>query len=257
MLGKVLKGGIFVGSIHRSLSCGDFKVVEISTSKNVLVEFLETGFQTKVQACQIRLGTIKDKWSATVCGVGVVGSKYPVSEKSGKLTREYLTWANMIKRCYEKDKTNKHPTYEDCSVSENFIKYTYFYEWCNRQIGFDNEDWHMDKDIVFKGNKLYSEDTCVFVPREVNNLFTTRVRFRGEFPIGVHYSTGKGKFVAQISKNCDKRIHLGLFDTSEEAYLVYKNEKECYIKEVAEKWKGRVDNRVYEALVSYEVEDFD
>ena len=95
----------------------------------------------------------------------------------------------------------------------------------------------MDKDIVFKGNKLYSEDTCVFVPREINNLFTTRVRFRGEFPIGVHYSTGKGKFVAQISKNCDKRIHLGLFDTPEEAYLAYKKEKECYIKEVAEKWK--------------------
>lgn len=257
MKGKVLKGGIFEGSVHDSLSCGKFKVVEINSSMNVLVEFLETGFQVKVQACQIRLGTIKDKCSVTVHGVGKVGYKYPVTEKSGKLHREYLIWVNMIKRCYERDYENKNPTYSDCTISENFKSYTYFYEWCNNQVGFNNSEWHLDKDILLKGNKIYSEDFCVFVPREINNMFTTRTRFRGEFPIGVHYSKGKGKFVSQISKNCGKRIHLGLFDTPEEAYLAYKKEKESYIKEVAEKWRGEIDDRVYEALISYEVEECD
>lgn len=254
MTNRVLKGGICVGSVHDSLSCGKFKVVDIKSSKNVVVEFLETGFKVNVQAVQIRLGTIKDKMSATYYGVGITGNKYPVSDGKGELTKAYLTWSNMIRRCFSESYDKRYQTYKDCTCSENFKHYEYFYEWCNKQVGFENKDWHMDKDILIKGNKIYSEDTCCFVPREINNLLTTRTRFRGEFPIGVHYSTDKKKFVAQISKNDGQRTHLGLFNTPEEAFYVYKDAKEAYIKEVAEKWKNLIDARVYEALINYKIE---
>ena len=39
--------------------------------------------------------------------------------------------------------------------------------------------------------------------------------------------------------------------------IVYKLEKEKYIKEVADKWKDNIDIMVYEALMNYEVSIYD
>ena len=255
---KELKGGIKVGSIHSSNLYGDFKVVEIVSGMKIVVEFLNTGYNVTVQASQIRLGTIRDRLAPTVHGVGIIGDKYDTISGENKklLTREYSIWNNMLARCYNEDRFSRNPTYSDCTVSENFKHYTYFYEWCQEQIGFNNDDWHLEKDILFKGNKIYSEDTCVFVPIEINNLFTTRVRFRGDSPIGVHFSNGKGKYVAQISdgKSKSNRTHLGLFDDEYSAFCAYKEAKEVKIKELAEKWKGKIDDRAYNALMNYQVE---
>ena len=255
---KELKGGIKVGSVHSSNLYGGFKVVEIISGKKIIVEFLNTGYNVTVQASQIRLGTIRDRLAPTVCGVGIIGDKYDIITKENKelLTREYSTWHNMLTRCYNEENSSKRPTYIDCNVSENFKHYTYFYEWCQEQIGFNNEDWHLDKDLLFKGNKLYSEYTCVFLPREINILFTTRVRFRGESPIGVHFSNRKGKYVAQISdgKSKGNRTHLGLFNDEYSAFCAYKEAKEIKIKELAEKWKGKIDDRAYNALINYQVD---
>ena len=48
--------------------------------------------------------------------------------------------------------------------------------------------------------------------------------------------------------------NLGSFDTEVEAFKVYKQAREAYIKQVANKWKDQIDPRVYEALMKYEVE---
>ena len=47
---------------------------------------------------------------------------------------------------------------------------------------FPSHDIVLDKDILVKGNKKYSEDTCCFVPVELNNLFTLNKAKRGELP---------------------------------------------------------------------------
>jgi hypothetical protein len=51
-----------------------------------------------------------------------------------------------------------------------------------------------------------------------------------------------------------KEKYLGRFVTPEEAFQVYKQAKEAYIKEVAELYKDQIDIRVYEALMKYEVD---
>ena len=255
---KELKGGIKVGSIHSSNLYGNFKIVDIISGSKIVVEFLNTGYNVTVQATQVRLGTIRDRLAPTVHKVGIIGDKYDIRSKENKniLTREYTIWDNMLARCYSEEARSKHPTYIDCTVSENFKYYTYFYEWCQEQIGFNNDNWHLDKDILVKGNKVYSEDTCIFLPREINNLFTTRVRFRGDSPIGVHFSNGKGKYVAQISdgKAKSNRTYLGLFDDEYSAFCAYKQAKELHIKELANKWEGGIDDRAYNALMNYQVE---
>ena len=136
-------------------------------------------------------------------------------------------------------------------MSENFKDYSFFYEWCNSQIGFGGYGWQLDKDILVKGNKVYSEHSCVFVPQEINTLFVKCNKSRGKYPIGVTYS--RGVFIAQITKG-GKRNSLGYFETVEEAFQAYREAKEDYIKVVADKWKDKIDPRVYKAMYEYEVE---
>lgn len=184
-----------------------------------------------------------------VYGVGFNDRKYP-SGVNGEDAKEYILWHNLLSRCYNPKTHERRPTYVGCSVSENFKSYSYFYEWCLTQVGFDQESFHLDKDLIFKGNKLYSEDTCLFLPRDLNVLLTTRKNLRGSLPIGV--SAHRGRFLATCNTNKLSR-HIGLFNTVEEAFAAYKRVKEAFIKAQAEKWKALIDPKAYEALLTYTV----
>ena len=93
----------------------------------------------------------------------------------------------------------------------------------------------------------------MFVPREINNLLALNNSNRGEYLLGVCYSKQHNKFAAQLNK-FGKKVKLGVFNTEQEAFNVYKKVKEDYTKEVANKWKDQIDPRVYDALMTYEVE---
>jgi ATP-dependent exoDNAse (exonuclease V) beta subunit len=139
------------------------------------VRFDVTGYETTTRLCHILSGQIKDKLLPSVVGVGIVGDE-DISH-NGKLTREYVVWKSMLLRCYDKEVKIKQPTYTECETSENFKHLEFFNKWCNTQVGFNSVDDHskpfvLDKDVLIKGNKLYSEDTCCFVPSEVNVALT-------------------------------------------------------------------------------------
>ena len=110
---------------------------------------------------------------------------------------------------------------------------------------------NLDKDILIKNNKIYSPETCVFVPHDINSLFTKANTKRGKYPIGVHFK--RNKYHVQIQKY-KQVIHLGTYDTSEEAFTVYKIAKENYIKEIADKYKDLIPKKLYDAMYEYEVE---
>ena len=241
-----------VGKVCKSKLSGDFKILKYNDSANVEIQFINTGYCKVAEMKEVRNGLIKDPYSPSVYGVGVVGTKYPIRE-GGVLTKEYGLWNNMLQRCYYDTYKKKYQTYKDCEVSENFKSYEYFYEWCNKQIGFDNEDWHLDKDLLIKGNKVYNENTCVFLPREINTLLTKSTASRGEYLIGVCWNKTNKAFRARVSKNKGKQEHLGYFSTELEAFNVYKVAKEAFIKEQANKWKSQIDDRAYNALMNYEV----
>ena len=241
-----------VGKVFKSLNSGDFKIVKYNDSYNVEIQFLKTGYETSATLGNIRNGKVKDPYIPSVFGVGVVGTKYP-SSKSGVQTKEYKLWTSMLVRCYSDNSKKRRPTYEGCEVSNNFKYYEYFYEWCHSQIGFGNEGWHLDKDLLVKGNKVYSEKTCVFLPNEINSVLTKREASRGEYLIGVYWNKTNKAFRARVNKNKGKQEHLGCFKTELEAFNAYKVAKEAIIKEQAEKWKGKIDDRAYEALMDYTV----
>ena len=242
-----------VGKVFKSKSSGDFKVLKYNDSANVEIQFLNTGFETVARLGHIKSGSVKDLYLPSVCGVGILGIKYP-STISGRNTKEYDLWNSMLKRCYSDTYKKKKPTYEGCEVSNNFKSYKYFYEWCHEQIGFGNKDWHLDKDLLIKGNKVYSENTCIFIPAEINSLLTKREASRGEHLIGVCWDKTANAFKATVKKNKGKQEHLGYFATELEAFNAYKQAKEAFVKEQANQWKSQIDIRAYEALMNYTVE---
>jgi len=188
-----------------------------------------------------------------VCGVGF-NDRSSVVFKNGRDVLEYKKWLRMLERCYSEKLHKRNPTYIGCTVSENFKSYSYFKDWCQKQIGFGRDGFEMDKDILVKGNKIYSEDVCVFVPSEINNMMTKANAKRGEHPIGVSFNKRVNKFKAAHRTLERGSVHLGYFDNANDAFLAYKKAKENYIKLVANKYRNDIDPRAYDALMEYKVE---
>jgi hypothetical protein len=196
--------------------------------------------------------------SKLVYGKGFNDRSRP-TKVDGKNVKEYELWRQMLNRCYGEKYQDIQPTYKGCNVSDNFLNYAYFYDWCQQQIGFKSIDekgrsWHLDKDILFTGNKIYSEDTCVFVPREINNFFTDRGNDRGDYPVGVSFHKRRCKFQAHCAVNGELK-YLGLFNTPREAFTVYKPFKEALCKQLALKWQHEIDTRLFNAMMSWEVKE--
>ena len=243
----------YVGKVCKSKSSGDFKILKYNDNRNVEIKFLKTGFESTVQLVSIKSGEVKDYFAPSVYGVGILGTKYS-SKINGVQTKEYTLWMDMLKRCYSDKYQKKQLTYEGCEVGDNFKSYEYFYEWCNKQIGFDNKDWQLDKDLLVKGNKVYNESTCIFIPKEINQVLVKRENMRGKYPIGVYWSHKNKAFMARVNMNKGKYEYLGSFNAEIEAFNAYKTAKEAFVKEQASKWKGKIDDRAYNALMNYQVE---
>ena len=170
----------------------------------------------------------------------------------GKNIKEYVLWRNMLQRCFSEKFKQSDPTYEGVTCSKEWLLMTGFVKDVSQMNGYGLKGWQLDKDILQKGNKLYSKDTCCFVPLEVNMLLTKSSKTRGEWPVGVCFHKASGKLTAKLNIN-GKIKHLGLFSTPEEAFQAYKTAKEAQIKFVAQKWQHLLDERVFRALMVYEV----
>lgn len=174
------------------------------------------------------------------------------TKENGKNTRAYVVWQNMHKRCYNLQRQEQQPTYKGCTVSEPWHDFQCFAAWYYEQKGWDNiPTFQLDKDILVPDNKIYSEDTCVLVPCEINMLLTLRQNKRGDLPLGV---TQRGKkYRAQLMVS-GKKVHLGTFSDPYVAFMSYKQAKENHIKYlVTETEYSELDPRVVKALLDYRV----
>ena len=225
-----------------------FKVIAYRKFIDCDIQFEDGTILKNQQFDNVKRGTVKNPFHKSVYGVGYYGiGKYKA--RCGDTTNFYYrAWSGTIRRCYDEAHRAKYIAYEGCSVSEQWHNFQNFAAW--HEENYIN-GFHLDKDILVKGNKIYSPETCCFVPVEINSLFTNRKNHRGEYPLGV--LKRKNRFGASIFKN-GKQISLGSFLTVKEAFEAYKTAKETYIKEVADKWRGQITEQVYQALVNYKVE---
>ena len=246
-----LKKAEYGGKVFKTKNYGDVVVLDYYNARDVTIKFLNTGNVRKTGTSELKKGEIRDNEAFPVYIVGIMDVPNE-ARRNVPIPKEYSIWNGVRHRCYNENIRHLTPSYQEAEMSENFKRYSYFKDWCHNQIGFDQDGWQLDKDILIKGNKIYSEDTCCFVPAEINTLILKADRIRGKYPIGVYEDKQVGKFKVRISVE-GKQKHVGRYYCEKEAFYAYKVAKEQYIKEVANKWKGQIDVRVYEALINWEV----
>lgn len=173
--------------------------------------------------------------------------------RDGKNTREYDLWQHIRTRCYDESQRWKYPWYVDCTVDKRFHSYQNFAAWATKQVGFA-EGFQLDKDLLVRGNRIYSPDCCVFLPTSINSLLNRNSKIRGDMPIGVRQKDkSREVYTAQMSQG-QKKVYIGTFSCPSEAFHAYKIAKEQFMKEMAEKYKAVIDPRAYAALMAYQVE---
>jgi len=176
-----------------------------------------------------------------IYGVGINDADYIVGPKINSKQvwcPYYRIWKSMLERCYSEKYHKLRPTYIGCEVCSEWQLFSKFRLW------METQDWagkQLDKDLL--GDKLYSPETCCFVPGWLNNLFIDCGRARGKYPIGVYHHSNK--FRAQIRIN-GKRKYLGLFSTPEEAHSAYLKAKKRHVYNFM---KDYPDQRVKEAVL--------
>lgn len=172
--------------------------------------------------------------------------------EGGVLLKSYTCWYDMLKRCYFKGvRTLNIDTYEGCSVSDEWLDYTNFKEFYDSNY---REGYHLDKDLIIKDNKVYSKETCCFLPKTLNTALVNKHKKKSPHPVGVNLLTKSGKYQTLLRMYGEK-VYLGQYDTKEEASQVYIRAKQEHIKSLAEDMyaQGLIDSKVYKALLMYKV----
>lgn len=250
--GSVSKPVFRVGEKHTNNNGENFTILEYFKFSNCTIQFEDGTVLYNVDYGNVKRGTIKNPYFPANYGIGYIGiGKYKSTTSTG-WNRVGETWSGMLKRCssyYQR----KYPTYIGCSVDERWHNFQNFAEWMEQNYNPETmQGWHLDKDIIVKGNKIYSPETCAFVPKEINGLFKSTKKRRGVYPIGI---TGMEGAKYRVECQREGRVsRIGTYHTPEKAFQAYKKVKEEYIKEIADKWKGLISEQVYQALINYNVE---
>lgn len=225
-------------------------VVEVQNAKCVIVRFVN-GYEKAFQKNALLLGNFKSPYSKTLCGVGYLGEgTYKTYGEKRKHSPHYVLWHNMISRVYNKDKKFNQACYKDVTVCTAWHNFQSFAEWCDSQEGFNLLDengklFALDKDLIGGGVKIYSPETCCFIPPEINSFLTNRISCRGNLPVGVSLQSGRYK------ATCNWLSKAFYFENPVEAFNKFKVEKEIRAKDLAGKWKPFISDKAYESLIDY------
>lgn len=233
------------------------KIIEYKNTKNIIVEFQDLHhYKVKCNWNNFINGSVENPYHPSIFNVGIVGEC--CIKKDGIYTKEYQAWHDMLKRCFSRNLKEKRPTYKDVTCCKEWLYFDNFQKWLRSQSNYEKwlygDKWAVDKDILIKGNKIYSPNTCCLVSPEINSLFTKRQNYRGDLPIGV--TKYKNKYSAQCNIGIGNSIHLGYYIDKHEAFAVYKKEKEKHVKRIAEEsFKNmEITSECYQAMMNYEVE---
>lgn len=162
-------------------------------------------------------------------------------------------WCGIQKRCLENGSQQlNYPRY--VGSTNLFEDFQDFVNWSREQVGYTmretvgDKSWAycVDKDILGFSSKIYSRDTCLFVPNRVNVFLTSRQASRGQYPIGVSWKTKNKKFQAQVVDE-NKHIYLGLHSDPMEGHRAWQKAKIALGRELANKFEGW-HNKLYVGL---------
>jgi hypothetical protein len=196
-----------------------------------------------------------------VFGVGINDVSYTITkcDKIGGVWKQvwrcpyYVKWREMLMRCYCAKLKSKSPTYIDCTSSEEWIYFSNFIKWVDEQPNRNWQNCDLDKDFLFKGNKIYSKETCVFIDNGLNKFLNIGANHRGVSMIGTCFCESNNKYLSQCSNpfnrgNKRPSSYIGYFLTEIDAHKAWQAKKHEYALKLADL---QDDPRVAKTLREY------
>lgn len=240
------------------------KIVQYNMANDIVVEF-QDDYKYKIHTtyANFKKETVINPYYPSICGVGIKGAKYPASyiDANGNTihTKGYDTFKSMITRCYNSRYHIQQPTYSDVWCCEEWLNRDNFEDWLRSQSNYNkflNGGFALDKDILIKGNKIYSPDACCLVPQKINELFQNDKQKKDGLPKGV--KKHGDKYTAYCCVN-SKNTYIGTYDIEQDAFNAYKTFKESLIKQMAKEEfdKENITKACYNAMINYKVETTD
>lgn len=228
----------YVNSVHISNKKDRAKIIgkSIINIGHYFIQFLDEFKAIKeVDVTNIKRGRFLNPYAKTLYNTGYLGEGSYEVNINGITTMAYDRWRNMIKRCYSEICCINDPSYNEATVDERWHCFQTFAEWY-----YENgiHEYHLDKDLLGNGVKIYSPETCIFIPQSVN-IFLTNIRSNNKSGfIGVFWSNSDSAWLARIGLYGEnKEKHLGSFKTAEEASEAYQKARAIEAEKVKEEMR--------------------
>jgi hypothetical protein len=257
---------IKVGDVMRSSSCNNFTVISVDNSNSILVQFNDDfKYECRASTSTLKNGHVKNPYFGRLFGVGYLGvGKYqsrlgPASEGYAN-TQEYMSWVNMLSRCYYDKSTNRikgYSSYDDTTVDKSWHNFQTFAEWfCEEKKRVMSImpliNYALDKDILSTNARVYSSSTCCLIPTEINiAVKSLSTRFKDDKLCTLNLN--KNKRYSIKFKIGRKSIIIENADTAKECMEFYLKYKEGYVHDLANKYKSVLTPNVYATLMSYKL----
>ncbi len=235
------------GEIHYTNQGYKITIIKYYNGAHCTIRFENGLVLEKVTYQNIRKKTIENTYHPRVFGIGYSG----VGKFSCKQNKNYYdVWRGILKRAYCAEYHKTHPTYRTVTVCEEWHNFQNFAEWFEEKYNPEYmQDWHVDKDILVKGNKIYAPQYCDLVPVQINNIFVQANRSINNLPTGV-INHGK-RFKVRIRLGGDQIILNEVFQNVEDASEAYKCKKKEHVIFIAKVYKNKISTRIYDTLINY------
>lgn len=226
-------------------------VLEYINAHKVVIKFDGyEHYEKTVSAKALKEGSFRNNYRPTTQGLGYMGDGIYSWNGDEDVQKAYQVFTGMFSRCYDPYTQSKQPAYIGCSVDARWYDFQVFAKFYV-ESPFCSLGYHLDKDLLIRGNRVYSPEACTLLPPEVNSALSSTPESASGLPLGVN-KIDNG-YVARLNKMGQNREYLGYYKTAEEAHKVYVKAKEDYIHSLAEKWHGKIEERAYQALMNWTV----
>ena len=164
----------------------------------------------------------------------------------------YNLWSAMIRRCYSEKYLEKNPSYRGTKVCDDWKYFSKFQDWV---INNYKDGYQLDKDIIAGDKKIYSPETCSFIPHELNMSIIEPSNINNQYPLGVTFEKKTAKMKNERTKpyrskimKYGKKQNIGIYKTPYEAHLGWQKAKLEYLNELMEKYHNSLENAVISGI---------
>lgn len=242
-------GGVFsVGKIFKTNEGYNIKIIKQNDVYKRVVKFLDDhGYEVEVYTSTISSGKLRNPYHKSVFGIGYlgVGDNVAVDAINRKSTKAYSVWNGIIKRC----NSDKFINYINVKVCDEWLCFQSFANWYNK-LYIDGYDMQIDKDLLQRDvvNKIYSPETCTLLPSNINNFLVDRP-FKSTGLNGID-KINKGFKVSICDFETKYKINLGVYDTLDEAKLVWNKNRIEQVDKVKNKMRniGIYENNIIDLI---------